>query len=42
MTYRAIVLISALCVSVSSLVAQQTSAPPPYTLSSTPSSSPRT
>ncbi len=32
MTYRPIVLISALCVSVSSLVAQQTSAPATYTL----------
>lgn len=36
MTYRAIVLISALCISVSSLVAQQTSAPATYTLKETP------
>jgi|SRR5580698_2537064 hypothetical protein len=36
MTYRAIVLISALCVSVSSLVAQQTSTQATYTLKATP------
>ncbi|MGC0775028.1 MAG: hypothetical protein WB543_18985 [Candidatus Acidiferrum sp.] len=36
MTYRAIVLISALCASVSSLVAQQTNAPATHTLKATP------